>query len=68
MFGSGGYGDQARDAAEKAEDAELRAREASEKVQSIVDELPEDLKKVEQIPFYINDANNFVDRAQASGQ
>jgi len=56
----GGYGDEAREASAKATEAQQRAEAAESRVQGIVDELPEDQRRVNQIPLDIQAARKDV--------
>ena len=58
----------AQAALDKAAEAQTRANVAKEKIQQITDQLPEDKRKMDQIPYDIEEANHNVDKAQASGE
>ncbi|CAH1775060.1 unnamed protein product, partial [Owenia fusiformis] len=60
-----GFGEEAQKAADKAMDAQTRATNAKDQIQDILDELPEDKIKVQQIPEDILAANKAIDRAKA---
>jgi laminin alpha 3/5 len=64
MLPDRGYGEEARAAVDLAMDAQKRAEEAETKVEMIVDKLPEDQRKVEQIPIDIDTANRNIKDAQ----
>jgi len=55
-----GYGEEALEASAKATEAQQRAEAAETRVQVIVDELPEDQRRVNQIPLDIQAANRDV--------
>jgi laminin alpha 3/5 len=61
-----GYGAEAQAALDKAADAQVRADVARDKIRQIQDALPEDQRRIDQIPYDIEEANHNVDRAQAS--
>ena len=63
-FFPGGYGEEARAAAQKAMEAQTKAEDAERRVQNIVDKLPEDQRKVRQIPIDIEMANQNIKEAQ----
>lgn len=62
-----GYGGRAQTAADRAMNAQLRAEEAQNKIQGILDKLPEDQAKVDQIPRDIEEANRAVEGAHKNG-
>lgn len=53
---AGGYGSEAREASSRAAEAQTRAEAAESRVQVIVDQLPDDQTRVNQIPRDIDDA------------
>lgn len=61
------FGNRAQDAAMKAMDAQQRAEEARLRVQGILDQLPEDRRKIEQIPLDVVNTNRLVARARSQG-
>ena len=67
MLPEDGYSDQAEDAADRAMNAEQRATEAQETIQDIVNKLPEDEKRVEQISLDVVEANRDIKSAQSQG-
>ena len=64
---SGNIGESARNAADRAMHAKEQAIAAEEKVTEILDNLPEDELKAEQIPIDIDEANRDIQRAKVQG-
>ena len=62
-----GYSERADDAAQLSLEAETVAREASDTITDIVDQLPEDRARVDQISVDILRVNADILRAQESG-
>ena len=60
----GGYGEQARNAASKAMGAQTKSETAHGKVTNIVDRLPDDQKKADQIQGDIKEANKNIRSVQ----
>ncbi len=67
MLPEGGYGPRAQAAAMKAMDAQQRALEAAQVLDHILKNLPEDQRKIDEIPKDIADANRDISRAQSQG-
>lgn len=64
MLPAGGYGEEAREAADRAMAAELKANVSEASVSKIVARLPEDQTRLYQIPRDIDEANKSVRDAQ----
>jgi len=62
-----GHSQEAQDAADKAIRAHRKAENAQIRIQDIMDRLPEDKRKVEEIPRDIDDANRDIRKAQTQG-
>jgi len=65
MIFTDGFGDEAREASRIATDAQQKAVAAETTVQVIVDQLPEDQRKVNQIPRDIDAAKRDIRDAQS---
>ncbi len=68
MLPEGGYGPRAQAAAMKAMDAQQRALEAALVLDHILKNLPEDQRRIDEIPKDIADANRDIARAQSQGR
>ena len=68
MLPKGGYSEEAEAAATKAINAEDRAKAAQDTIQDIVNRLPEDEIRVEQISLDIVEANRDIKSAQSQGE
>jgi len=64
IFYLGGFGEQAREAAQRAVEAQTKAENAETRVSAILENLPEDLRKVKQLPQDIDEANRNLRHAQ----
>ena len=62
-----GVSDRAQDAATRAMDAQTKAEEAAKKVENIVQQLPEDQRRTDQIATDIEEANSDIRRADKQG-
>jgi len=60
-----GFGDKAREAADRAINAQSKAMDAETRVTVIVNRLPEDQRKMKEIPQYIYEANRNVREAES---